>query len=241
MIFKRRTKRNQTGKPANFNEHIIYAPEGCTNYKCELNPRGSEDLYRQTNKGFTLVELFLTVSLFGIIMLTIFSTYAAGIRIWKTVKSVELIEDRKFILTMEKIRGEMYGRIRNMDDEELQFKGDDGSVSFPYLEGAQIVEVTYYYNSGKDALMRKEIKFTESLKDKMDKKITKLFDARGIKFSYLYAPSEAEETEDATESSILGGWVDSFEEKEDGVPKAVKFDIKIKGKKERIEKIIFFP
>ncbi|MBL7073295.1 MAG: prepilin-type N-terminal cleavage/methylation domain-containing protein [Candidatus Omnitrophica bacterium] len=196
---------------------------------------------RSTNKGFTLVELFLAVSLFGIIMVTIFSTYAAGIRIWRTVKSVELIENRKFILTMEKIRRELYGRIRNMDDEELQFTGDDESVSFPYLNGAQIVVVTYYYNSGKDALMRKEIKFTESLKDKMDKKITKLFDARSVKFSYLYAPSDAGETEDGKEASILGGWVDSFEEKDDGVPKAVKFDMKFKGKEERIEKIIFFP
>jgi len=213
MIFKRMTKCNKSNKPAN----------------------------RLTNKGFTLVELFLTVSLFGIIMVTIFSTYAAGIKIWRTVKSVELIEDRKFILTMEKIRGEMFGRLRNIDEEELEFKGDDESVSFPYLEGAQIVEVTYYYDGGKDALMRKEIKFSESLKDKMDKKITKLFDARGVELSYLYAPSDSGETEGGIESSILGGWVDSFEEKDDGVPKAVKFDIKFKGKEERIEKIIFFP
>ncbi|MFH1310352.1 MAG: type II secretion system protein, partial [Candidatus Omnitrophota bacterium] len=81
------------------------------------------------NKGFTLIEIFLTASLFGIILVTIFATYASGIRIWKTVKQVNLIADRKFVLTMEKVKREILGYVRNFED--IQFKGDRESFSFP--------------------------------------------------------------------------------------------------------------
>jgi len=185
------------------------------------------------------VELFLAVSLFGIILVTIFSTYASGIRIWKTVKIVESIENRKFILTMEKIRREMLGRIRNFED--IKFTGDTERVSFPYCDASEIVEVTYFFDKGEDALMRKTVKFSESLKEQMDAKETKLFNAKDVEFSYLYEPKDSGEIELETETSLLGGWEMSCEEEKNGVPKAVKLDIKIEGEEERIEKIIFFP
>ena len=219
MIFKRGTKHNKTGT--------------------RRGGRIGRLAGSLTNKGFTLVELFLTVSLFGIILVTIFSTYASGIRIWKTVKSVELIESRKLILTMEKIRREMLGYVRN--SKEVLFKGDDESVSFPYLGTSAIVEVTYYYDKGEDALMRKAVIISESLKEKMDERETKLFDARDVEFSYLYAPKDPGGIEFETPSSLLGGWVSSFEEEKNGIPKAVKLDIKPEGKEDRIEQIIFFP
>ena len=127
------------------------------------------------------------------------------------------------------------------NSKKILFKGDDESVSFPYLGTFAIVEVTYYYDKGEDALMRKAVIFSESLKENMDEKETKLFDARDVEFSYLYAPKDPGGIELETETSLLGGWVTSFDEEENGIPKAVKFDIKLKGEEERIEKVIFFP
>ncbi|MFH1309095.1 MAG: type II secretion system protein [Candidatus Omnitrophota bacterium] len=185
------------------------------------------------NKGFTLIEIFLTASLFGIILVTIFATYASGIRIWKTVKQVNLIADRKFVLTMEKVKREILGYVRNFED--IQFKGDRESFSFPAVVDSDIVELTYFYDKGEDALMRKTVKYTDSLKEKMKKNETTVFPAKDVEFSYLFY--------DEVEGEISSGWVRSFEQEDDGIPKAVKLVVEFEkpGEDKEITEIIFLP
>jgi len=92
-----------------------------------------------------------------------------------------------------------------------------------------IVYVTYAYKPDKDALMREEVKDTESLKEKKSKKKTKLFNAERVRFSYLY-PDDDEN---------MGGWTETFSAIDDGPPRAIKMDVKRNGVKK--EKIIFMP
>ncbi|MFH1836543.1 MAG: hypothetical protein ABH862_00320 [Candidatus Omnitrophota bacterium] len=188
-------------------------------------------LILKNKKGFTLVEVFLTASLLSIVLISIFATYTAGIRIWRTVRRTETIMDKKLFIATEKMRKEIYGYIRKF--EEVEFEGDQKKLSFPAVSGNNIIEVTYTFKPGKDALIRETSKVSESLKESGEKTKTILFEAQSLKFSYLYP----EETEEGMEG--LGGWTDSFSEEEDGPPKAIKMEIKKDGKKE--ERIIFLP
>ncbi|MFH1798458.1 MAG: type II secretion system protein [Candidatus Omnitrophota bacterium] len=169
-----------------------------------------------TNKGFTLVEVFLVASLMGILLLTVFSVYTAGIRIWKTVKSVNLMRDHKFLLAQVKMRKELSGYVRDFDEEEISFEGEAEKLTFPYISSSHIVAVTYEFDGAKRVLLRKVVKYSEFLKDKMNESISELFEAQQVEFSYLFY--------DKVEQ--LGEWVTSFEQKEKGVPDAVKLTIR---------------
>ncbi|MFH1395030.1 MAG: hypothetical protein ABIH09_02615 [Candidatus Omnitrophota bacterium] len=188
---------------------------------------------RLNTKGFTLIEVFLAASLLGIILVTIFSTYASGVRIWKTVKQVNLIADRKFVLTKEKVKREILGYVR--DFEDIKLKGDDESFSFPAVVDSDIVELTYFYDKGEDALMCKTVKYSDSLKEKMKKRESKVFDAEDVEFSYLFY--------DEADGEGSGAWLASFEQEESGIPKAIKLIIEVEkqDKKEEITEIIFLP
>ncbi|MBU1084317.1 MAG: prepilin-type N-terminal cleavage/methylation domain-containing protein [Candidatus Omnitrophota bacterium] len=181
--------------------------------------------FYKNKKGFTLVEVFLVASLLGMVLVSIFGAYTAGIRVWRTVRETEAIEDKKIFIAVEKMRKELYGYIR--DYEETDFEGDSKSLSFPAVSGNDIVTVTYAYKPGKDALIRERKKFTESLKEKDEKTESKLLDAESFEFSYLYPDDEEN----------MGGWTESFSVPDDKPPLAVKMDIKKDGKKQ--SKIIF--
>jgi len=94
----------------------------------------------------------------------------------------------------------------------------------------EILEVTYIFSEAEDALMRQSVKFTDSLKDKIKKNETLIFNADKVEFSYLFAES-LEDT---------GGWINEFSKEENGSPKAVKFKIRTEDK-ETIEKVVFIP
>ncbi|MDP8258019.1 MAG: prepilin-type N-terminal cleavage/methylation domain-containing protein [Candidatus Aadella gelida] len=183
----------------------------------------------KNKKGFSLVEVFLVASLLSIVLGSIFAAYTAGIRVWRNIRETNRIEDAKLFIGAEKMRKELYGYIRNCRDEDMEFEGDEKSLSFPTVSGVDIVYVTYTYSPGKDALMREEVVDTESLKAKKRKKKTKMFEAEKLEFSYLY-PDDDEN---------MGGWTESFSEIDDGPPRAIKIDVK--RNKEKKTKIIFMP
>lgn len=164
--------------------------------------------------GFTLVEVFLVASLFGAILLAIFSAYTAGMRVWRSVRDLRLAEDRKFVIAVEKVKREISSYIR--DFEDINFEGDKKELSFPCMSGYQIVTVTYSFDKGRKALTRKEQKFSESLKDEMEAKKRTLLEADDINFSYLLY--------DDTENE--GSWVTKFSEEEKEIPDIVKVDIR---------------
>ena len=180
-----------------------------------------------SKKGFTLVEVFLAATLVGMILLTIFSTYSSGFKIWKATHSISSETKRKFSISMERMDREISGYIR--DFEDIIFIGEKDNIVFPYVDGNEIVEVTYFFDKGDDTLWRKTMKFTESLKDKINKDITKLFEADKVEFSYLFY--------DERERSA--SWEDSFSEEDLAIPDAIRLDIRREG--EKISEYVFIP
>ncbi len=179
-------------------------------------------------RGFTLVELFLVAALTGIVMLAISSSYISGIRIWRSVKELRLTEDSKIFIAMEKIKRELKGYIR--DFGEIPLEGDDRELSFSSLSGLQIVKVTYYFDAGRKGLFKKVVKFSDSLKDKMKEKKTRLFDARDVRFDYFFYKGQEEEGD---------YWIKEFTEEKDGLPQVVRFTIKRDG--EEFAEHVFIP
>ena len=85
-------------------------------------------MIKKNNRGFTLVEIFLVAALVGVLLLTIFSTYSAGIRIWKATEELKLTEDRGFYIAMEKIRRDLMGYLRGF--RAVRFNGEENELLF---------------------------------------------------------------------------------------------------------------
>ncbi|MBL7157540.1 MAG: type II secretion system protein [Candidatus Omnitrophica bacterium] len=179
------------------------------------------------NKGFSLVEVFLVTAMLGVVLVALFSAYAAGMKIWRTANRLELAKDRKFVISMENITEEFAGYIR--DFKEMNFEGKKSEVSFPFFSGSHAVKITYVFDKNKKYLLRKTVKLSESLKDKMQEKTTKLFDAKSVKFQYLLY--------DQVENAAY--WVSDFSQEENGVPAAVRIDINRNNEDTR--EFIFIP
>lgn len=182
---------------------------------------------RRNTRGFTLVEAFLVAASLGIVLMTIFSSYSSGIRIWRATEKLRLVEDRRFYVCIEKIKRELMGYIR--DFEDVNFAGDKEELSFPSLSDLNIVQVTYLFDKNRNCLLKKVIKFSESLKERMDETTSKLFDAEDVQFSYLFYDSKDK----------VGSWISGFSEKENGVPEAIRIDIKRNN--EQCSKYVFIP
>jgi len=179
-----------------------------------------------SRKGVTLVELFLVTALMGIVLLALFSAYTAGIRIWRSVRELDVVKNRDSYLSFEKMRRKLTGYVRNFDD--IDFEGDSKKVSFPSISGTDIVKLTYTYDKKRKALVEKTTKFSDFLKDKLKEKTVEIFDARGVAFSYLFYDKIEE----------LGIWVTSFESI-DGVPEAIK--INVTRDNEKFSEYVFLP
>lgn len=177
--------------------------------------------------GFTLIELFLVSALLGIVLMGIFSSYAAGVKVWSAVNRLLRSEDSKFFMSFHKVKSELMGYIREFDDIEIE--GDRDHLTFPVISDLQIMEVTYKFDKSEDALMREAVKFSESLKDKMNPEVNRLFEAEKVEFSYLFFDDKC----------MTAEWLGKFTEKDNGFPEAVKLEITRNGKKDN--KFIFIP
>jgi len=174
-----------------------------------------------------MLELILVTALMSMVLLAIFSTYAAGIRIWRAIRDSDISGDREFFIGTEKIRMELSGYIRDFKD--IEFEGKAEELTFPGISGLDIVKITYEFDKNGDALLRKAVKYSDSLKEKMDERTTRLLEAEDIEFYYLFYDPEKETAQ----------WVSDFTEEDSGIPEAVRLDIVKDG--EEFSEYVFLP
>jgi len=182
---------------------------------------------KRFNKGFVLVEVFLAAALLGGVLLAIFSAYTSGVRVWQRVVELRSIEDERFFIAFEKVKRELAGYLRSFDS--IEFRGDSETLNFPYVRGLEIVKTAYSFDEGRRCFLRKTTRFSGSLKDEMSGEVTELFTADDVRMSYLFHEQDMGSA----------GWIGSFSAEENGVPRAVKFDITRAGKK--FSKFVFIP
>jgi len=166
----------------------------------------------KTKHAFTFVELLVVVSLFSILSLTVYATFASGMRMWSRIQDTSLIQ-RKVSLGLEKFSLELR---QALDFSKIGFTGKSNEISFPFLADKEILRITYFLEQ--KTLFRKLDTFKDILEEKEQAKIkTLLSDIEDLKFSFAYR----EEGKDQY------SWKDTWD-KEEGIPVIVKMELKIK-------------
>ena len=188
---------------------------------------GSEMIFKPAPKGFTLVELLMVTALLSVVLLAVFSTYSSGIRIWREVKDAGILDKRELYTSLEKMKRELMGHIR--DFTHIEFEGSHGKLIFPAVSKEGVMHTTYYFDKSASTFFKESYRFSDSLKEKMDKEKREAFSADEVKFSYLFYDPEKE----------TGVWMTDFEEAKEGVPEAVRLDIRIA--EEELNEYIFIP
>lgn len=119
-------------------------------------------------RGFTLVELLIAVSIFALIVTTIYSTFNTGIKAWRRVTEDGILS-KDARLSLEKMGKDLRNALRFSG---LQFVGESTLVSIPGListskEGnplaPQIGRITYFLDETNSALQLRQQTYAEVL------------------------------------------------------------------------------
>lgn len=180
---------------------------------------------RSSIRGFTFVEVFIVLSVFSLLSLAVYATFASGMRMWNRVNETTLSQ-RKALLFFERFAQEAR-QILNYPKIGLTAKNSE--VSFPALIRDEIIKVDYLLQQ--DKLIRRQ----ETLAGVLDEKETSLKsrivldDIEELVFNFAY---QEEGKEDYS-------WKESWEKK-DGIPLIIKVRIKSKDS-QPMEKSVVIP
>jgi len=180
--------------------------------------------------GFTLLELMISLTIMGLILLIVFGSLRIGARAWeKGEKDVEMRQRERIVLDLVKrqIASIFVRVVKEKDDQPFFLKGDSESMEFisriPMVPGnrAGLVYVKYVVrpeDGGKKRLMFSEKNtyiIEKVMEDQAEEEFFELIPgAENIEFEYLRGPSEDEE------GSV---WQETWDPDSDkGAPLAVK-------------------
>ncbi|MFH1223107.1 MAG: type II secretion system protein, partial [Pseudomonadota bacterium] len=95
--------------------------------------------YFNCKKAFTFVETMIVLALFGILGVSLFSSFSMGMKVWKRATSANLI-GRKAVLTIERLSMELR---RTFNYAPIGFLGDKAHIEFPGIIGNLIYNLSY--------------------------------------------------------------------------------------------------
>lgn len=183
--------------------------------------------------GFTLLELMISLTIVGLILVIVFGALRIGVRAWeKGEKDVDIHQRERVVLNLVKaqIASVSAAAITGKEADQFRFKGEAQSVSFisdlPIIptNKSGMVYVKYMIERAdrrkgyKLMVYEKSLAFIDKEKKMKDPDESEFFDlipaARDIKFEYLQYP---ESDQDPPE------WQESWDsEKNQGNPIAVR-------------------
>ena len=213
-------------------------------------------------RGFTLVELLITTAILGIVSLAIFSTFASGLNVYTRVHSYTGVQP-DILFSLEKIERDLRGAFVF---SKIDFRGEKKLVSFPAIvnntgsrkdEVCSLGRVTYYYDGGKDILIREEQDYSKAVKGKYKKrgKRVTLATLKNVEFSFfcydaeskayswvnswkMEKPDDEDEEEGAEDPEKKGLWTI-----DDKILLGAKVEVEfLDGKRDRnLSRTVFFP
>lgn len=187
--------------------------------------------------GFTLVELLISLSIFSVIALSLYSVFTTGMFSYRRIK-----ENLSVYQTARKIFNRISSDLKNsfaFSTEEAKFQGKDNEMTFLTLVSGSFSSV--YYRLEKGELLRLCKKDSESLKE--DSLAQPRIIAKQIgelSFSYAFL------TDDERVYDWKDDWGEADEEK-NKIPLAIKIKLTLKEKLPKeirdveFEKEIFLP
>ncbi len=90
-------------------------------------------MLRDTNKGFTLLELLISLTILGVIVVIIFGAFRIGVRAWeKGEKDVESRQRQRIVLDLIKhqLASICLREVKDASQQPLLLKGDNKSIEF---------------------------------------------------------------------------------------------------------------
>lgn len=162
--------------------------------------------------AFTFVEMLVVVTIFSILSVAVYATFASGMRMWGRVQDAALSQ-RKAALRLEKMSSDLR---QILYFPQIGFAGKSNEVSFPSLSANnELVKVTYFFEQNN--LLRKQELYKDILEEKKEEVKAKslLTEVEDLKFEFAYKEIDKEEY----------SWKDEWN-KEDGLPIMVKIELK---------------
>ncbi len=197
--------------------------------------------------GFTLIELLIALSIFAVVAVTLYSTFLAGISIWKRSG------DKSGIY--QDIRGvfvDMARDLKNMlyftkDKESAYvFKGEPKKVVFMTLgeyssekmeAGKEIIRISYFFDDAKGELIKESADISVGFDTDKAEKEALLKNVLDFKFEYCYYSGDEEEP-------YL--WQEEWKDEDERIPRGVRITAFLKGVKagegtSKVRRVIFIP
>lgn len=184
--------------------------------------------------GFTLIELIVSITIFTIVMVTVYGVFCMGIKTWRRGQERSPLQKvRLAFLRMEKELKNTFFFSNRL------FKGTSTEVEFPltvpisdedkdaiYIVTYSVIEDEY---SGFRELIRKEKVYSVNMEEEIGGRIRKLLTSiRSLRFEYAHESSDPSQN-----FEWQGDW------EEDKLPSGVRISLSVNDSDEIYNKIIF--
>ncbi len=177
--------------------------------------------------GFTFIETMVVIALLGILSVSLFSSFAMGMKVWKRAASFNLAE-RKSILTLERMARELR---EVFNYSAIGFQGNKTHIEFANIFNNTVYNVSYTYVPEENSVKRSSISRQQmAAQGEAPRARGVIPDVKDLAFSF-YGP--VNQTGNATFS-------DAWNSSVSGVPEAVKVSVTLKDGK-NLEKITPIP
>jgi prepilin-type N-terminal cleavage/methylation domain-containing protein len=138
--------------------------------------------------GFTLIEMLITVAIFSVVSVAVYSTFSSGLSVWQRAQKTGIAENRD-LLRIEKLGRELSGAFAFKD---INFIGAKDNLQLPGIVDSDIARITYSFDAGKKILFRSVMRLADILAAKGESKELKsnvsayLSGVDKLNFSYFY-------------------------------------------------------
>jgi prepilin-type N-terminal cleavage/methylation domain-containing protein len=176
-------------------------------------------------KGLTFIELMVVAAIFSLVAITVYTCLISGINVWRRSLNFNVAEKNEFF-ALEKMSQKLHN---SLNYSRIGFEGEDDFFSFPYLEGEEILNITYSFDKGGRKLYEIRKDFEEFVDGEKGKSKLILSPVKEFKFSYRYFDVEEKKF----------AWKDEWK-KEEGIPKWIKIEWSRDGKETK-ERIVSIP
>ncbi len=197
--------------------------------------------------GFTFIELLIAVSIFTVVAIALYSTFFAGISVWKrSIEGGNIYQDLRF--AFDDITRDLRNTVCCSKDEEsiFAFSGTAGEIIFITLESAfseedimrrELVKTAYRFDEEASGIIRIEAGKSLGFDIEKGEKEVLLNNVEEFTFEYCYATGDDDDPYE---------WKEEWVDEKMRVPRGVKVTFLIKaekGEKETLKftKIMFIP
>jgi hypothetical protein len=139
-------------------------------------------------RAFTLAELLVVSVLMALMCAAVFSTFRAGLSVWKYAQGNDSLQYARAI-QFEKLNRDLR---QAFDFSDIAFSGNNSTVSFSAVSRSEIIKVVYRFDEKSAALVREQYLLKDILKAREEMETVKgtaeilLEGVKNFTYSFFY-------------------------------------------------------